>query len=400
MLERSVQGIIKTALKISPITLISGPRQSGKSTLSLSLMPNYSVLDDVSARVAASENPIGFIHNLPKPICIDEIQKSPNLLEAIKMAVDKDRKNGEFLLTGSANLLDMKQTKDTLAGRIIEVMLYPFSLKEKHQKAGENIIEMLFENEFDAKKLEPIDIPQQILDGGYPEITKLESVMEKRLWFSSYAGTYIERDARDMGEIREIGNFFKFVHILASRSGTILNKSSISADTGLKDSTVDNFTTIMEQIFQIKLIRPYFENIQKQFIKSPKIHFLDSGVLCHLLKITNQKSLEESNYKGQIYESFIASELLKHLAFCSVDTEIYHYRTIDKKEIDFLLKRGEKIVAIKVKASSSVNKGDFKHIVDFQERSRYEVWGVLFYSGGQILEFGDRCVALPMGFLG
>jgi predicted AAA+ superfamily ATPase len=397
MIERSIQPILETALEISPIVLLSGARQVGKSTLSSKLFLNYAILDDVDLRLSAVENPKGFLKRVGVPVCIDEVQKAPNLLEAIKLDVDKNRANGNYLLTGSANLLDMKKTKDTLAGRIIELSLFPLSAKEKNGKPHENVIDMLFEKSFSISKVDATMIEESIILGGYPELLKLDTELKRRLWFSSYISTYIERDVRELGEIREINNFFKFFNVIAPRTASLLNKSNIAKSVMLKNAMVDNFLTILTQLYQIELLRPYSENIGKQFVKSPKLHMLDTGIVCHLLRIKNSQTLEESHYKGQIYETFVFSELKKHLSFAVDNTEIYHYHTSDKKEIDFILSRGDKLVAIEVKASHSADKGDFKHIFDFQKASQKEVIGIVFYRGEHIIEIDEQNFALPFG---
>jgi len=397
MIKRSITPILETALEISPIVLLSGARQVGKSTLSSQLFDNYAILDDIDLRLMALENPKGFINQIEKPICIDEIQKAPNLLETIKLDVDKDRINGTYLLTGSANLLDMKKTKDTLAGRIIELSLYPLSAKEKNNKSDENVVDMLFDREFSCDKIESKIIEETIISGGYPELLRLDTELKRRLWFSSYISTYIERDARELGEIREINNFFKFFNVIAPRTATLLNKSKIAKATALKDSMVDNFLTILAQLYQVELVRPYSENIGKQFVKSPKLHMIDTGIACHMLRIKNPKTLEKSHYKGQIYESFIFSELKKHISFGVDNTDIFHYHTSDKKEIDFILSRGEQLLAIEVKASHSVERGDFKHIFDFQKRSNRDILGVVFYMGESVLEIDENNFAVPFG---
>jgi len=397
MIKRSITLILETALEISPIVLLSGARQVGKSTLSSKLFKNYAILDDVDLRLTAIENPKGFVHRLEKPVCIDEIQKAPNLLEAIKMDVDKDRVNGSYLLTGSANLLDMKKTKDTLAGRIIELSLYPLSAKERNNKASENVVDMLFDRDFSCSKIDANVIEETIISGGYPELLRLDTELKRRLWFSSYISTYIERDARELGEIREINNFFKFFNVIAPRTGTLLNKSKIAKATMLKDSMVDNFLTILAQLYQVELLRPYSENIGKQFVKSPKLHMIDTGIVCHLLRIKNSKALEESYYKGQIFETFIFAELKKHISFAVDNTDMFHYHTNDKKEIDFILSRGEQMLAIEVKASHSVGKGDFRHIIDFQKHSEKDILGIVFYMGDIVLEIDERNFAVPFG---
>lgn len=395
MIERSIQPILETALEISPIVLLTGARQVGKSTLSSKLFSNYAILDDVDLRLAAVENPKGFLKRVGVPVCIDEVQKAPNLLEAIKLDVDKNRVNGNYLLTGSANLLDMKKTKDTLAGRIIELSLFPLSAKEKNGKPHENVIDMLFEKRFSISEVDVTMIEENIIFGGYPELLKLDTELKRRLWFSSYISTYIERDARELGEIREINNFFKFFNVIAPRTASLLNKSNIAKSVTLKNAMVDNFLTILTQLYQIELLRPYSENIGKQFVKSPKLHMLDTGIVCHLLRIKNSQTLEESHYKGQVYETFVFTELKKHISFDVDNTEIYHYHTSDKKEIDFILSRGDQLVAIEVKASHSADKGDFKHIFDFQKASKKDVIGIVFYRGEHIIEIDEQNFALP-----
>jgi len=397
VLKRSIRPILETALEISPVVLLSGARQVGKSTLSFRLFQNYAILDDVDLRLNAIENPKGFIKQLIKPVCIDEIQKAPNLLEAIKLDVDSDRVNGSYLLTGSANVLDMKKTKDTLAGRIIALSLYPLSAKERNGKPDDNVVDRLFEKNFNCEKIDSNDIFEFVISGGYPEVQKLDSDLKKRLWFSSYISTYIERDARALGEIREINNFFKFINVLAPRTATLLNKSKIAGAVSLKDSVVDNFITILELLYQVELLRPYSENIGKQFVKSPKLYMLDTGIACHLLRVKDIKALESSHYKGQILETFIFSELRKHMSFSVDSIDIFHYRTNDKKEIDFILSRGDKMVAIEVKSSYSVNRSDFKHIFELQKISKKEILGIVFYMGEHTLEIDENNFALPFG---
>ena len=398
MLKRSLEPILKTALKISPIVLLKGARQVGKSTLALSLCKNYTVLDDVSTRVNAKNDPNLFIQNLKKPVCIDEIQKAPELLESLKLYIDKSRHNGDFLITGSANILDMKQTKDTLAGRIIEVDLFPFSAKERQGKPEENIIDKLFAKELDVTLKNHKDIMEDIITGGYPESLKLETPLEKKLWFASYISTYIERDARDLAELRDIDSFFRFLHIVAPRSTTMINKSDLAKEVGVRVETIENYLSILEQTFQIKLVRPYFENIGKQFVKSPKLYLNDTGVASYFLGINSLETLEASHYKGALIETFVCNELLKHISFASQPTSLFHYRTNDKKEIDFILKQNTKIIAIEVKSSSKVATSDFKHIIDFQKSCPQDVFGVVFYMGENILWINERCVAVPFSF--
>jgi predicted AAA+ superfamily ATPase len=175
-------------------------------------------------------------------------------LESLKIYVDKKRNNGDFLITGSANILDMKTTKDTLAGRIIEINLYPLSSKEKVSKAKENVVDKLFKHDFSSVKMGTNEVLEELLKGGYPDVQDLEEPLEKKLWFSSYVSTYIERDARDLGEFRDIDSFYRFVNILAPRSTTLLNKSKISKEVGIRIETVENYLVILQQTFQLQMV--------------------------------------------------------------------------------------------------------------------------------------------------
>lgn len=393
MFKRSIESILKEALDISPIVLISGARQVGKSTLCMELDKEYRVFDNLNERESAFTDPLGYVSSLPKPVILDEIQKVPQILEAIKIDVDKNRINGNFLLTGSANVLDMKAAKDTLAGRIIEISMWALSQKEIHHKANENIVDVLFKEDISTLKISKISyntILNSIINGGYPEILKIKTIRGKGLWFNSYISTYVERDIRDVGELRDISAFIRFFNIIAPRSCSLLNKSDLANDSSLSEATVNNYLSMLEMIYQISLIKPYSSNISKRFIKSQKLFMNDSGVLCHLLDITDVEKLLSSHKKGNVIETFVYSELLKHISYSLISPKIYHYRTNDKKEIDFILEKGNKIIAIEVKSLQSIKIDAFKHIIDFQNRSSSEVIGIVFYGGDTILPFGDK----------
>ena len=397
MKKRTLESILKIALKTFPVVLLNGARQVGKSTLVLENFKNYLTFDDGELRLYAKKNPKGFLKNLELPICLDEIQKVPSVLEYIKMYIDSNKVIGDFLLTGSSNVLDHKDSKDTLAGRLCELRLHPLSSKEKNDKPNENVIEKLLNRDFKLPKKDYSDeIVNHILDGGYPEILELKGLL-KDLWFKSYIATYIERDARDLADIRDIDSFIKFVNILATRSGTILNKSSLSNDVGIKDITCENYLSIINRIYQATLLRPYFINIGKTFVKSPKVFFNDTGVLCSLLRINSKEQLINSPYSGQIYETYVFCELQKHLSYLQKSSQIFHYRTNDKKEIDFIIEIDDEILAIEIKQSSSVKKDDFKHIIDLQNKIDKKCLGIVFYNGDMVVEFSDDLVAIPFG---
>ena len=389
-------------LSFSPVVLISGARQVGKSTLVTEFTDrNYIVMDDITQLEAAKSDPQGYINSIKKPVTIDEVQKIPELLTPIKLYVDKNRKAGDFLLTGSANILNFKNSNETLAGRLIELTLYPFSAKEKNKEPNNNIVDTLFAQDINTLEINSSStdlVEKFIIEGGYPLSFLQQDKKSRFLWFNSYISTYIERDIRSIGELRDLDNFIRFYNYLMPQSGNLLNKSNIAKNTKINAITADNYISLLEKVYQIHLLKPYFENIGKSFIKSPKLYLTDSGLLCHLLNVRDTESLKTSRYKGEIYETFVFSELLKHITYSQNIINFYYYRTTDQKEIDFILQKDDTILAIEVKATMSVKKDDFKHIIDFQKRSSKKVIGIVFYNGKSIVPFGERLYAIPIGY--
>ena len=398
MLKRQLEELLLEALEITPAILLSGPRQVGKSTLSMKYFDNYLLLDDITLREAAKEDPTSFIENSQKPLCLDEIQKVPELFETIKIYIDKNRKNGTFLLTGSASVLDMKNIGDTLAGRVIELPLWPLSSKEINNKS-DNVIDLLIHKNFkNHEKIDSSEIIKSILNGGYPEAIKIKKEKLKHYWFASYISTYIERDVRDLGEIRNLSNFIKLFNLLAPRSANIFRINELSNSSGLSEATVSNYLSLLEMVYQIKRVPPFSANFSKRFIKSPKVYFTDSGMLSHLFNIYTQNDFYTNPHKGEIVETYVFSELNKHISYTAQNVKLYHYRTTDKKEIDFILEYGQKLIAIEVKSSSKVTKDDFKHIRDLQNKSKDFDYGIVFYMGKEVLSFGQDLYAIPLSF--
>ena len=400
-LKRAIRDELDEYLKYFPVLLISGARQVGKSTLALHLgIENYITLDDINIYEMAKSDPKGFIENLGKPVIIDEAQRLPELMITIKEHIDKKRVNGEFILTGSASLQGFKNISDSLAGRIGIVELYPLSLKEKSQKR-ENLIDM-FGGSFDTfvlKKYEN-DLTGQILDGGYPEILKIDSLKAKYLWFSSYIRTYIESDARELANIRNIDKFIKMYRLCMIRSGNMFNKNELQIEAGVDNRTFDSYFAVMEHTYQIQKLQPFFKNQLKRLVKTPKIYATDTGILNHLLQISSKEEFENSHYKGDIVETFIFDELLKANSSAQKKAGVFYYRTSDKKEIDFILDYGEKIVAIEIKTSKSVSKSHFKHIYHLQKEipDSFDK-GIVLYGGEDFLRLDENMYAVPFGFL-
>ncbi len=388
--------------KYFPVLLVSGARQVGKSTLALHLdIDNYITLDDINIYEMAKNDPKGFIENIDKPVIIDEAQRLPQLMITIKEFIDKDRINGQFILTGSASLQGFKDISDSLAGRIGIVELYPLSLKEKNEKE-ENIIDILNGSldKYILKKYDNSQIVQNIIDGGYPEILKIDNQKAKYLWFSSYIRTYIESDAKELANIRNIDKFISMYRLCILRSGNIFNKNELQKECGLDNRTFDSYFNVIEHTYQVQKLKPFFKNELKRVIKSPKIYATDTGVLSHLLQITSIEEYEKSNYKGDILETFVYDELIKANTYASTRAGLFYYRTSDKKEIDFILEFSNKVIAIEIKSSKTVSKSDFKHIYHLANEIPNEFdKGIVFYNGEQVLKLDDKMYAIPLGFL-
>ncbi len=391
--KRLLKPILKEAIQEFPAVFIAGARQVGKSTLSMELADNYITFDDINAYLSAKNDPIGFINHLKVPVVLDEVQKVPEIFNVIKQRIDQNRKANQFILTGSINLLKFSNVKESLAGRLAIFELFPLSIYEIQNK-NENLIEKLFSgNILKQKSISNLNIWEFVLKGGFPEIHKIESKKMRYIWFSSYVSTYVEKDVIEIGEIRNIDKFLNLLHILASYSGNILNKSKISQIIGTDSKTLDNYINLLQLIYQITLLRPFSQNIGKRFVKSPKVYFNDTGLLCYLLGITSEEELLSSSYVDAIFETFVFNELLKHAKYSWFPTEIYFYRTLDKKEIDFLIKYKNEFIAIEVKTKKTISDRDFKGIKEIKNTVKY---GIVFYNGDSILSFGENLYAVPI----
>ncbi len=398
---RTLKGHIKNALKYFPVVLLTGARQVGKSTLALDILDTYMTFDDITVYASARSDPKTFIKSLKKPVVIDEVQKMPEILSVIKMDVDKQRINGSYLLTGSSNIMAYKNIADTLSGRIAVLELLPLSCREMASK-DDNLVEKLFSRNIARVRLSDIkkdEIIMHIINGGYPEVQKIDDPKGRYLWFASYISTYIERDIRDIGELRHMDKFIRMFNMLASRSSQVLIKSDIARDAGIDNKTLDNYLKLLDLTYQICLLKPYSRNINKRFVKSNKIFFTDSGVASYLLGIPSSQQMMSSPYKGALLETFVFAELLKAVKYAGQPAQIFFYRTFDRKEIDFIIEKGDSIVAVEVKFSQTVTKSDFKHIIDLGESTGNLQAGYVFYMGEHILPFGKNLYALPVRIL-
>ena len=405
MFKRNIKTKVEAALKRSPVVLLAGARQTGKTILAEKIAQdkNYSYfsLDDIPTYLAAKNDPVSFIRDIPKPVVIDEIQRVPELFSTIKREVDKKRTAGDYLLTGSVNPLLMPTVADALTGRIETINLFPLSQGEI-DNSQENFIDTLFTDK--SLKLKQIlsntELYEKILIGGYPVLQAIKAE-DRKIWINEYIKNIVQKDAQDITKIAEPKDLYTFLYSLAHRASGLLNISDISRTLGLPQATLQRYSSLLEALFMIYFAYPWHSKSERKFIKSKKSYLVDSGFLANLLKIYTVKDLKESTYVGNIVENFVAMELLKQLTWSKTSAELYHFRTASGIEIDLLLEDENKnLVALEVKNSSTVYPDDFKNIKYLQELVGNKlIKGIVLYTGDKILPFGKDLLAVPINTL-
>lgn len=331
-LNRTMEGIIREAAKYFSVISVTGPRQSGKSTLLKYLFPNvpkYS-LKDVNVREFAEHDPVAFLHQHPGGMFIDEVQKVPQLLEYIQGIVD-DNPDCQFLLTGSSNFELLHSLSESLPGRAGVYELLPMTYHESESTMGEMSL-----NEF-------------LYSGLYPAICAKKN--KARLFYPSYVKTYLERDVRDQLKIKDQMQFMKFMKLCAARVGSVFNASEIAGQLGVDGKTVTSWLSVLQASYLVTLLPPYYENISKRLVKSPKLYFNDPGLACFLLDIESPRQLERDKMRGAIFENYVVMEVIKHRNNRGLLDGVYFYRDSNQNEVDILLKEEGEITAIEVKSS-------------------------------------------------
>lgn len=405
---RSLDRAVKTALADTPVVCLLGPRQCGKSTLAMELEPErgYVTLDEDRYFRLATEDPDGFVARLPPRVILDEVQRAPGLLKAIKLAVDRDRRPGRFLLTGSANLLLLPGVSESLAGRMEILNLQPLTEAEKKRNAGDFLDAFLSGKlRWDTilgERIDPIspDIPVEMVAGGYPEA--LTRTPERaRQWHREYVRSIIERDVQDIAKVKDGRELGKLLEILALRTGTLLNASGLSKDLGLHRGTVDHYLVVLERLFLIRSLYGWHRNSAKRLIKSPKIHLVDSGLAATLAGLSADDWMNRRQDMGRLLESFVIQQVHAQAAWTDPDLRFWHYRDKDQVEVDLVITRGDKTWGIEVKASRSVNSGDGKGLDRLAAQCGKDFQGgCVLYDGTEILPIPHSPhVAVPLSKL-
>ncbi len=350
---------------------------------------------------AARSDPAGFVRGFDL-VTIDEVQRAPELLRAIKGSVDSDRRAGRFLLTGSANILTLPQVSESLA-RCMEILsLMPLSRAEIVGRKPS-----FLKAAFTGKLVKPgptmigDELVHAVLVGGYPEMLRRENPRRRQTWARDYVKAIVQRDVRDIAEVEKLDQLPRLLQILAHHSGQLTNFTQIGGQLGIDDKTTRKYTGILEQLFIVHRLSPWFRNQLKRLIKTPKLHFLDSGLLAALLGLTAERIAKDRSSFGALLETFVFSEVMKQAAWLDDSYTLHHYRDKDQDEVDIIIEdeRGG-LVGLEVKASATVNANDFKAIRKILDICGDDLkLGVVLYDGTKVVPFGDRLFAAPMSCL-
>ncbi|MEO7100647.1 MAG: ATP-binding protein [Luteolibacter sp.] len=393
--DRTLGRALREAMLDTPVVCLLGPRQCGKTTLAMSLEKDrgYISLDEDGYFRAATEDPDGFVARLPARVTLDEVQRVPALLTAIKRAVDRDRRPGRFLLTGSANLLLLPGVSESLAGRMEVIPLQPLTESEKDRNAGDFLRQFLDGSLRSSSMVGEgvdlsADLPVRMVAGGYPEpLTR--SPARARQWHRQYLKSIIDRDVQDIAQVkdgREVGRLFE---MLALRTGSLLNVTSLSKELGLHRGTVDHYLAILERLFLIRSLQSWHRHPAKRLIKTPKIHLVDSGLAATLSDLSAGDWLGRRDSMGHLLETFVVQQIIAQAAWTDQDLRFWHYRDKDQVEVDLVVTRGEKVWGIEVKASRSVNAKDGRGLNRLADQCGKDFQGgCVLYDGWDVLPIG------------
>lgn len=408
MLRRALEGSLRAALSDTPVVMLVGARQTGKSTLAKALVApakaSYSSFDEPQLLAAARADPVQFLEELGDTAVLDEVQRVPEIFLPIKASVDRDRRPGRFLLTGSANPLFVPEVAEALAGRVEILTLWPFSAAELEGRDQLKVAEFLFDSDYSPRGLHPVDrddLSLRVVQGGFPEAVERLDEKRRGSWFSSYLSTILERDVRAIAGVSRLEELPNMLTALALRSRGHLNKSALSQDLGIPVSSIDRYLVLFERIYLLRRLPAWHNRLGPRLIKSPKLLLCDSGLLCHLLRWDRERLLSDPTSFGLALESFVGMELAKAVDLDGGDPRLMHYRTSKGIEADFVVEAADgRVVAIEVKASSALEAADFRRFDRLRETlgSRF-VRGIVFYTGDRVLPFGDRLQAWPVSLL-
>ena len=404
LFPRRIEPRIAEALADTPVVLLAGPRQAGKTTLVRQVAESglrYLTMDDELTLLSAREDPVGMIRSLDRAV-IDEIQRAPALLLAIKKSVDEDRRPGRFLLTGSANLMALPTVADSLAGRMETLSLLPLSQSEMEGRT-KNWLDGVFAGQLPqpGSVASADDLAGRVLRGGYPEAISRSTPRRRTAWARQYIDAIIARDVRDVSGIEKLDQLPRFLRALAQTAGQMCNYTQLGGQVGLDGKTAAKYISVFEQMYLLRRVDVWARTRLNRVVKSPKLQFIDSGLLATLLDLTADEVEKNRTRFGNVLESFVFSELLKHTTTADGEYQLMYYRDADKVEVDVVIENSAgQLVGVEVKAAATVKEADLRGLRKLAGLAGKDFkMGVLLYDGNETMPLGEGIWAAPLATL-
>lgn len=399
--KRLLREKVKKVLENLPVIVITGARQVGKSTFLQNEFPDFKYLnlDDFFTMNQAKIDPYSLWIGEDK-IIIDEVQKVPEILLAIKNTVDKTKREVKFILSGSSNLLLMKEVSESLAGRAVYFEMFPMIYREITENIEEiNFFKLWKDEIISEEKIEKVNSISFLLKGFMPPLLYINDLEAILSWWEGYIQTYLERDLRDLSQIENLIDFRKLMIALSGRSGNIINQSEIAREIGISQPSVYRYLKLLEILNIIKRVQPYLSNVTKRIIKSPKLFFIDPALCAYLSGYHEEESLLESRELGNFFETMIFLHLKVYSELLTPKGKIFYFRTTTGKEIDFVIEWGKKALAFEVKFTENPTYKDIKNLINFIEENPSTIRGVLIYNGDSVRYLHSKIIAVPWWWL-
>ncbi len=406
ILSRHLEPRVREMLNLFPVVVLEGCRQIGKSTLASTLFPDRRQisLDDLTVLAQARQDPQGFLRQLPRPVTLDEVQRVPELLLAIKEIVDKDRKPGSFLLTGSAHLSTLKKVRESLAGRVGLVRVRPLTTAELAGKADWNPLAKLdaCQTAADVLKAFPARAPflhlgERILAGGFPEPAHRLKAKQRSLWFEQYRMSTMERDIPELVHVADVPAFLRFTMLCAATTAQLLNLTRIARDVGASVDTMRRWLGVLEATCLVERLTPYWKSTRSRLVRTPKLHVCDAGLAAHLMNLSDWNSAESRGADGHLLETWVHAQVRAFAAALPGHTDVHFFRVQQGPEVDLVLSRDGRLIPIEVKRAATLRPEDASGIRAFQALCGKEApFGILLYGGDQAVPCGEGIAAVPL----